>query len=88
MGYRRMDACVPRPKKDGTWWHKVGTLWINDDDGKMNLVLDSYPLPNEKNEVRILFFEPREQGSKPAAKPAQSGRQSSLAEELDDEIPF
>lgn len=78
---QRLDAVVPRPQRDGkTWWHKVGSAWVND-EGKITLYLDSLPIPvpdpniEGKMNVIIHLFEPREQGAAPA-KGASGTRQT------------
>lgn len=92
---KRMECSSPRQARDGkTWWHRVGSAWIND-DGLVTIYLDSYPVPDEKGVVKFSLFEPkpREATTQERAQQARgAGRaaapQATLAEDLDDEIPF
>ena len=81
----RFDICSGRPKKDGgTYWIRVGSMMkVREGDG-YSIKLDAIPLPNEKGEVWIKAFVPREQQDQ--RKPA---RQAGAGERgLDDRIPF
>lgn len=75
----RFDIKTPRPRKDGkTFWLKVGTLFANN-DGSMSIVLDALPLPNEKGQVVLKAWPPKD-GDRDAHKPAQ--------DDFDDGVPF
>jgi hypothetical protein len=73
----------------------VGSAWIND-EGLITIYLDSYPVPDEKGVVKFSLFEqrPREdapqQGARQTTRAAapRAAPQQTLAEDLDDEIPF
>jgi hypothetical protein len=84
---QRYDVCTPRPKKDGgSWWHRVGSAFTND-KGLTTVYLDSYPVPDAEGRVALMLFEPRE--NEPGQRTRPAGKtQSSMSEELDDEIPF
>jgi hypothetical protein len=85
----RMDICAPRPGKDGkTFWLKIGTFWPAK-DGKPGgqIVLDAYPVPDEKGRVVANLFEPKARedaapkGYTPRQKPARD-------DDPDESIPF
>lgn len=91
---QRFDCSTPRKSREGkTWWHRVGSAWVND-EGLTTVYLDSYPVPDENGVVKFSLFEPKprdEAGARAPAKaaPARAAQQQApLAEELDDEIPF
>ena len=81
----RYDICSGRPKKDGgTYWIRVGSMMKDREGDGYSIKLDAIPLPNEKGEVWIKAFVPREQQDQ--RKPA---RQAGAGERgLDDRIPF
>ena len=60
----KYEATVATGKytKDGqekTRWMKIGVM-IERQNGKMALKLDALPLPNDKGEIWIEMFEPRQ----------------------------
>lgn len=86
----RFDLKAPRPKKDGgTFWHRVGTMFA-DDNGGFSILFDSVPIPDKDGRLAVKAFVPREgdnrgqggQGSQP-----RTGQQSGGSFN-DDEIPF
>ena len=68
-----------RNGQEKTQWTNVGTLI--EKDGKQYVKLKAYPLPNEKGEVFLSVFEPREQSDG-----NRGGNQSGGG--LEDSIPF
>jgi len=98
---KRYDVVTPRPKyqQQGVWWHRVGSAFEND-EGRITIYLDSVPVPDpeKENKIVMMLFEPKPKdgeetkGKKPAKRGTTKGKpaiqQRSLAEELDDEIPF
>ena len=81
---RRFDACTGRKYqgRDGaekTAWTRIGTLFEND-KGHFSLKLDALPLPNDKGEVWISCFPPKDERQGASAKAKAAAR--------DDEIPF
>jgi hypothetical protein len=84
---KRYAVCSPRhnAKADKTFWHRVGTAW--EGDKGISVVFDSLPLPDEKGQVRVNLFEPREKNDKPASA-APSAPRRSMKDEMDDDIPF
>lgn len=66
-----------REGQDKTAWTRVGVLI--EKDGKQYVKLEAIPLPNEKGEVFLTVFEPRERGQ---------GGQSQPRNDLDSDILF
>jgi len=87
MTNKRFDVSSPRPKSDGsgTYWVRVGTAFQSD-KGQISVILDAYPVPDEKGQVRMLLFEPRDRA--PNQQPAQRNTPRETREVLDDDIPF
>jgi hypothetical protein len=78
----RLDACIPRKKKDGgTYWVKIGSIWTKDDGG-ISMELDALPLPDESGRCVVKGFVPREKVQQ--APQPQGGPVADLA----DDIPF
>jgi hypothetical protein len=83
----RLDACVPRKKKDGgTYWVKIGSIWTKDDGG-VSMEFDALPLPDESGRVVVKGFVPKEkvqQMMQPGAPQQTGGGFGDMA----DDIPF
>lgn len=77
---KRFDVMSPRKRAEKTYWHRVGTAWENDKG--ISITFDSLPIPDDKGEVRVLLFEPREKTE--TAQPVRRGS----ADMDDDHIPF
>lgn len=83
----RLDACVPRKRKDQqggekTFWVKIGSIWTKD-DGSVSVELDALPVPDDSGRVVIKGFVPREKdGNKPAVNNAGTFK------DMADDIPF
>lgn len=44
LGKKKFNLCIPKPTGNGgTWWHKVGTAFYDEESGSMNVKLDSLP---------------------------------------------
>lgn len=101
---QRWDLCTARPKgghsaqSGDVWWHRIGTAFEND-KGQLVLFFDSLPVPDEGGKVSAMGFvpKPRDEQSQrgggdrreaPAHAPAGRGKGRTLADDLDDEIPF
>lgn len=78
---KRYNVCSPRPGKEKTFWHRVGTAF--DGEKGMNIVFDSLPIPDEKGRVAVFLFEATEKGASKTKPQA-----SAASGDLDDEIPF
>lgn len=86
MTATRFDIVSPRPKKDGgTYWLKIGQMFPAKDGEGYSIKLDAIPLPNEKGEVWIKAFVPREQ-TQPRQQAGGAARNHRA--DLDDSIPF
>ena len=85
----RYDVCTGRKYttsggEEKTAWTRIGTAF--EKDGRISSAkLDALPLPNDKGEVWISFFEPREKDAAPK-QGAQSSRKP--AGPIDDDVPF
>lgn len=79
----RLDACVPRKRKDDkTFWVKIGSIWTKD-DGTVSIELDALPLPDNEGRCVIKGFAPRDNNqNKP--KENNSGGMS----DFENDIPF
>lgn len=89
----RYDLVTSRQDKTGKWRsHRIGVMFPGKDGGDSYTIrLDSLPIPNEKGEVWVKAWPPREDGDAPNARPGgPSGGVSSgrAPADLDDEIPF
>jgi hypothetical protein len=76
---KRFDVCAPRPGKEKTFWHRVGTAFENEKG--ISIVFDSLPLPDKDGRVSVLLFEAKPKDGKPR-------EAKSPAADMDDEIPF
>lgn len=57
----RYDICTPRPGKDGkTFWLRIGAMFRAREGDGYSIKLDALPLPNEKGEIWINAFVPRD----------------------------
>lgn len=76
----------------GTFWQRLGKAFKNDQTGMITVHLNAYPLPDKEGKVKIMLFEEQESDRKDqgnATRPApRQGPQRTVAEDLDDEIPF
>ena len=88
---KRYDACTgrryqDRDGNDKTAWTRIGTMFVKD-DGKMSVKFDALPLPNDKGEVWVTFFEPKPRDGE-APKTQSQGSAPRKASPIDDDIPF
>lgn len=81
---KRYDAITPRPKSDGTgsFWVRVGSAFQND-NGKIMVYLDAYPLPDKEGVVKIVLSEPL-----PPRQAQVNPQNVPLREAINDDIPF
>ena len=81
---QRLDAIVPRPKKDGTnYWVKIGTAWRAKTGEGYDLTFDALPIADKEGRVFVALREPKEKDG-PVTRKAQINPYA----ELDDDIPF
>jgi hypothetical protein len=87
----RLDACVPRKKKDKegnekTFWTKIGSIWTKD-DGTVSIELDALPLPDNEGRCVVKGFLPKERDQ--AAPRQQAAPQGGGAfQDFENDIPF
>lgn len=90
MAYVIKDICTPRKGRDKTYWHKIGTAFVDGD--KIGLQFDSLPIPDAEGKCSAQIFDRRtndERPPHPAKGMAANGR-NVARDDLDDgsEIPF
>jgi hypothetical protein len=84
---QRLNLMSPREKGDKTYWTKVGTAWPSKKNaGFFDLEFDALPLPDKDGRVRVLMFEPKEDGQFSKPQPAYSN--APLSEQLNDDLSF
>lgn len=85
MSASRYDLCTGREDNKGVKrWQKVGVMFPSKEGDGFSIKLEALPLPNDKGEVWVSAFVPRDKDEQPARKaPARSSRRDD-----DDEIPF
>lgn len=85
----RYDICTGRKDNTGkTRWTKIGAMFPAREGDGFTIKLDALPIPNEKGEVWISAFVPRERDDQ-GHKPASAGRGYAAKDDpLDDDIPF
>ena len=92
----RYDAVTARKYKttsgeEKTAYTRIGTMFANRNGDGFNVVLDALPIADEKGQVRILMFVPKDRDDRPQSGGQQrgGGRTGGHAPgELDDDIPF
>lgn len=78
----RKDICTPRKGNDGkTRWIRIGTAWENEKG--VQLVFDALPIPDSEGRCVANLFEP-----KPRDGGQQHSRGGSIADDLDDNVPW
>lgn len=84
----RLDACVPRKRKDQqgnekTFWVKIGSIWTKD-DGSVSCEFDALPVADSEGRVVVKGFIPKQKegNAQPVANNAGSFN------DLADDIPF
>lgn len=88
----RYDAVTARKYKasngeEKTAFTRIGTMFANRNGDGFNVVLDALPIPDEKGQVRILMFVPKERDDRPQSGGGQQ-RRSAPVDDDPDSIPF
>lgn len=86
---KRYDVMSPRKRKDSEkpYWHRVGTAW--EGEKGISITFDSLPIPDDKGEVRVLLFEPREKEATATSRPIEkTAARGSMKDQLNDDVPF
>ena len=89
MVYVIKDICAPRKGRDKTYWHRIGTAFVDGD--KIGLRFDSLPIPDAEGICSAQIFERRtNDGERPAhpAKGIAANGRNVARNDLDDDIPF
>lgn len=89
----RYDILTSRRDGDGkTRWTKIGVMFPAKQGDGFSIKLEALPLPNEKGEVWLSAFVPRERDDEQprgsSAARVSSGRRATTSEAIDDAIPF
>lgn len=71
---KRWDVMSPRPGREKTFWHRVGTAF--EGQKGINIVFDSLPIPDSEGRVSVSLFEPRQRDDKPQQPNRQSNNSS------------
>lgn len=75
--------------EEKTAYHKIGSMFASRSGNGFSLKLDSLPLPNDKGEVWISAFEPRqEERGIPSPSPSRQRQAPAANTGMDDDIPF
>ena len=82
----RYDICAGRKDRDGkTFWLKIGAMWPAREGDGFSIKLDAIPLPDEKGDVWVKAFVPKDRD----AAPRQASTSASRAPApIDDDIAF
>jgi hypothetical protein len=89
----RYDLCTGRKDKDGkSHWTKIGVMFPAREGDGFSIKLEALPLPNEKGEVWISVFVPRERDdNQDRREPQTRAPQRALGRgpiDISDEVPF
>ncbi len=91
----RYDICTGRRDREGkTRWKKIGVMFAAREGDGFAIKLDLLPLPDEKGEVWIKAFVPRERDDESRDRRPQNVREAAnryapgLGDDLNDSIPF
>ena len=87
---QRFNLCSPRPKKGGgTFWHRIGTAFP-DDNGGFSLIFDSLPLQDPEGRCIVKVFTQKDGDTPSGNRGQQSAPQGGYSDGGvdDDEIPF
>ena len=60
MGVKSNVVSPRKGNDDKTYFTKVGVVFENASGKGMTLILEAYPLPDEKGQVRVLLMEPND----------------------------
>ena len=87
----RYDAVTSRKDKDGkTRYTKIGVMFPSRDSDGFSVKLEALPLPNDKGEVWINMFVPRERDDDGGRQQTRGGQkqQQPSSRDMDDDIQF
>jgi hypothetical protein len=89
----RYDLCTGRKDKDGkSYWTKIGVMFPAREGDGFSIKLEALPLPNEKGEVWISVFVPRErEDNQDRREPQTRAPQRATGGgpiDISDEVPF
>jgi hypothetical protein len=85
---QRYDLCTGRKDRDGkTHWTKIGVMFPSQQGDGFSIKLEAYPLPNDKGEVWVSAFVPKDRDDR-GPPPRQSQAPARGHAPIDDDIPF
>ena len=90
----RYDLCTASKNGDKTYWNKIGSMFPARNGDGFTIKLDALPLPNEKGEVWVSAFVPKERDDQQTRSAKASQLRSavrparSTGDDINDSIPF
>ena len=87
----RYDLCTGRKDQQGkTRWTKIGVMFPARDGEGFSIKLEALPLPDDKGEVWVSAFVPKERDDSTPRRdaPAAQKRAATSSAPIDDSIPF
>ena len=92
MMAQRYDICTGRKDGSGkTYWVKIGAMFPAKEGEGFSIKLDALPLPDDRGQVWVSAFVPREgesRGQTARQAGSRNGNGRSAPAEPDDDIPF
>lgn len=86
---QRYDLCTGRKDRDGkTHWTKIGVMFPSQQGDGFSIKLEAYPLPNDKGEVWVSAFVPKDRDAPPPRQSQAPSRGGGRAADPEDSIPF
>ena len=77
-----LELLSGRPGKEGkTYWNRIGTMFPAKDGNGYSIVLDAYPLPDKEGRVSLIARPPK-------PRDGASNADTSLSDQLNDDVPF
>ena len=90
----RWDVCSPREYEQNgevkTRWQRVGVAFEGEDGKPPRIILDALPLPGKDGQVKLMLFEPKENGESGGGSKRGKSAHGSTAKHHDDsgQVPF
>lgn len=97
MANKRYNLAVPikyeSRGEEKTFWHSVGSAWIDEEKDRINITLNSAPYPVEPGgQARLIGFPPKNDENERSGRSSSRSRKPASSKtrdgDVDDEIPF